>query len=106
MIQKTDILPILYECVEEWNAQAPPEKRIAKSPQTPLLGAGSPLDSLGLVHLLIGAEQRVGDAFGVSLTLADDKAISQTKSPFRTLETLSDYIVTLLGEHVSAGESQ
>jgi acyl carrier protein len=64
---------------------------------TDLIGPGS-LDSLGLVTLIVDLEQRFKDEYGVSLTLADDRALSQKNSPFRTLQSLTDYICLLIEE--------
>ena len=37
-------------------------------------------------------EQRLAEEHGISILLMSDKAMSQTKSPFRTVATLSDWI--------------
>ena len=63
---------------------------------TKLFGAEGSLDSLGLVSLLIDVEQRLEEKFGVVVTIADDRAMSQRRSPFRTVGTLSDYVCALL----------
>jgi D-alanine--poly(phosphoribitol) ligase subunit 2 len=65
---------------------------------TILYGRGGVLDSLGLVHLIIAVETAIADEFQVNLTLANERAISQRSSPFRTVGTLADYIVTTLKE--------
>ena len=54
-------------------------------------GAGSPLDSLGLVSLLIEVEEGLRDA-GWEISLSDERAVSQRHSPFRTVQTLAAYI--------------
>lgn len=65
------------------------------SPQAPIFGPGSPLDSLGLVSLLIDIEEAMQDR-GLEITLGDARAMSQTKSPFRSVPALVDYIETVL----------
>ena len=60
------------------------------------------LDSFGLVNLIVALEQRVEDEFGVSLTLADEKAMSTSRSPFRTVSTLREYVQKLLKDNVHA----
>jgi acyl carrier protein len=70
-----------------------------------LIGPRSVLDSLGLVTLLIDLEQRLDDEHGLALTLADERALSQKNSPFRTVRSLTDYICGLIEEaqdHVAA----
>lgn len=66
------------------------------SASTGLVGPQAALDSLGLVTLLVDLEQKIDEAFGCSLTLADERAMSQKSSPFRTVQSLSDYIAHLL----------
>ena len=55
-----------------------------KSLETALLGPDSRLDSLGLISLLVSLEREVADRFGVELTLADENALSEEDSPFRS----------------------
>ena len=57
-----------------------------------LLGRGAVIDSLGLVALIVEIEQRLEERHGVVVTLADERAMSQRHSPFRTVGTLSDYL--------------
>ena len=66
---------------------------------TTIYGNDSRLDSLGLVNLLVTIEQNIEDEFDASLTLADERAMSQKHSPFRTIGTLADYIDMLLKEN-------
>ena len=40
----------------------------------------------------------IADEFDVHVTLADERAISQRSSPFRTVGTLADYIVMVMKE--------
>ena len=65
---------------------------------THLIGGNSPLDSISLVSLIVEIEQQVNDRFGVMITLADDRAMSETRSPFRTVGTLAALIAQRLGE--------
>ena len=43
-------------------------------------------------------EQIIEDDFDVILTLADERAMSQKNSPFRTIDSLVNYIEFLLNE--------
>ena len=65
---------------------------------TRLIGSEAVLDSLGLVTLVIDLEQRLEEQHGMSLVLADDRAMSQGNSPFRTVQALTDYISLLIEE--------
>lgn len=66
--------------------------------ETRLIGRDSVLDSMGLVNLIVEIEQRLEDEFDISLVLADDRAMSQKNSPFRSVQSLSDYIYQLVAE--------
>jgi len=59
---------------------------------------GKKLDSLSLVTLIVDIEQKLEDDYEVVLILADDKAMSQKRSPFRSVRTLADYICQLMEE--------
>ena len=90
------VLDLIYEAIDEINQQLPPGRAMVKSPETVLFGKGAQLDSLGLVNLVVGTEQRLSDTFGVALTLANEKAFSMKQSPFRTVGSLADYVTGLL----------
>jgi acyl carrier protein len=70
---------------------------------TPLIGRGTVIDSLGLVQLIVDVEQRVQDDLGLTITVADDRAMSQRNSPFRTVGALSDYVQVLVEEQRTNG---
>jgi acyl carrier protein len=60
-------------------------------PDTPLFGPKGVLDSLGLVSVVVELEQALSDRTGREVSLMNDRAMSQTRSPFRTSQTLADY---------------
>ncbi|PDW04369.1 hypothetical protein [Candidatus Viridilinea mediisalina] len=70
---------------------------------TSLIGKQAVLDSLALVTLIVDLEQRLEEEFEVALTLADDRAMSQQHSPFRTVGSLAEYIGMLLAEELAHG---
>ncbi|MBU0983648.1 MAG: acyl carrier protein [candidate division Zixibacteria bacterium] len=98
MVDKKNILEEIYGAIGQLNGELPPDSQLDSSAETVLFGAGSKLDSLGLVNLIVGTEQRLQDRFGVAVTIADERAMSQKNSPFRTVGTLADYVELLLGE--------
>jgi acyl carrier protein len=66
--------------------------------ETVLVGSNAVLDSLGVVALIVEVEQRLEIDYSVSVTLANDRAMSQRNSPFRTVGVLSDYICAMIKE--------
>src|SRR5216117_2107831 len=91
-----NILAAIYRAVDWINGEMPPDRQLIKAPDTRLLGAESLLDSMHLVSLIIAIEREVEDAFGVALTLADERALSMKESPFRSIQSLADYIGILI----------
>lgn len=64
--------------------------------ETTLYGQGSDVDSLGLVQLLIDVEERVHSLYGIDVSSTDEKAMSQRNSPFRTVQSLANYLTDLV----------
>ena len=91
-------LPLITEIVvrlcKEHNDIAEPERLIDLSePGAAMLyGRQGVLDSLGLVSLLAGIELAIEEECGIQITLADERAFSQARSPFRTVASLAEYI--------------
>ena len=90
---------LIINAIKEINEQLPQEQQLGQSTKTVLFGKDGKLDSLGLVTLLVIIEQNIEDEFDVSITIADERAFSQKRSPFRTIGTLADYIDMLLREN-------
>ncbi len=97
-MQQNDVLKLIYAAIDEVNLALPPERQIEKSPETQLFGRASKLDSLGLVNLIVASEAQITQTTGAAITLADERAMSQKHSPFRTVGSLCEYITLLLQE--------
>ena len=91
-----NIVAAIHRAVDWINGELPPDRQLIKAPETRLLGSQSVLDSMHLVSLIITIEREVEDAFGVALTLADERALSMKASPFRSIQSLADYIGILV----------
>jgi len=61
---------------------------------TVLFGKDGALDSMGLVTLIVAVEQAIEDRYDASAGLADEKAMSQARSPYRSVASLADYAVS------------
>ena len=88
------ILNLIYESIDEISDQI--TTKVEKKPDEVLFGQSGKLDSLGLVNLIVALEGMVEDELDVTITLADEKAMSMKNSPFRTIQTLADYINLLI----------
>jgi acyl carrier protein len=90
------ILAAIYRAVDWINGESPSDRQLSKAPETQLLGSQSILDSMHLVSLIVAIEREVEETFGVALTLADERALSMKASPFRSIQSLADYIGMLM----------
>jgi hypothetical protein len=91
-----NIVAAIYRAVDWINSELPPDRQLTKAPETRLLGSQSVLDSMHLVSLIVTIEREVEETFGVALTLADERALSMKTSPFRSIQSLADYIGILI----------
>lgn len=66
---------------------------------TQLFGADGLLDSVGLVALVVAVEERLADELGIDVSLADERALSQQRSPYRTVSSLAGYAAALVPAH-------
>jgi acyl carrier protein len=64
------------------------------SAEAPIFGPDSALDSLGLVALLLDIEDGLR-AIGCDVVLSDERAMSQKRSPFRSVPALTAYIASV-----------
>jgi acyl carrier protein len=88
------VLAVLREVIAQNDQPVPADL----SEVTALIGRSTVLDSLGMVTMIVEVEQQIEGRFGVRLALADDRAMSQKNSPFRTVQTFTDHIVMLMAE--------
>ena len=99
-----NVLAAIYRAVDWINAELPPDRQLNKTPDTRLLGPQAVLDSLHLVSLLINIEREIQDMLGVTLTLANERALSMKESPFRTIESVASFIGVLISEAQNGSE--
>ncbi|SRR6266540_2295416 len=95
-INQDSVRQVLFDTIEEINETLPDDRKLKKQSETRLFGRDSSLDSLGLVNLIVAFEQRLADEFGLALTLADEKALSRKSSPFRSVDSFTNYVLELV----------
>ena len=98
-MNQQEVFTTVLEAVAEFNEQLDAEHKLELDAETCLLGRSSKLDSFGLVNLIILVEEKLYDKFDKSITLADERAMSQEHSPFRSVQSLADYVYALLSEN-------
>lgn len=89
--QEVQIIDLIVENIllmqDQNNLKVPPQLQAS----TALFGGEGFLDSMALVTLVVALEQGIEEKFGVSVTLADAAAMSQERSPYRTIQALAEY---------------
>jgi D-alanine--poly(phosphoribitol) ligase subunit 2 len=93
------VIDAVNSAVDDLNEILDAGERLGKSPDEALIGKDARLDSLGLVNLIVLVEEKIQEKFGVGITLVDERAMSQSKSPFRTLGSLAEFVEEQLNEH-------
>ncbi len=94
---KDGIQKILLDALEMANNSRSETEQIPVSIDTELYSSNGHLDSMGLVAFLIDVEESLMDK-DINITLSDERAMSQSQSPFRNIQSLTDYIRSLLKE--------
>lgn len=97
-MDRAALVNLIVTCVRDFRVTLPNAGDVPVEPTTRLFGPSGLLDSLGLVSVIVDIEQRLADEHGLTVSLMDDRAMSQSRSPFRTPETLADYIQGLVAE--------
>ena len=96
---ETQVNQILFDAIEEINEELPLHQKIKADHSTQLFGKNGALDSLTLVKLIVTAEQKVLETLNIAINLANEQAMSQKNSPFKSVESLANYIVLLVKEN-------
>jgi acyl carrier protein len=98
-LDKSSIVELIYKAIEEVNSQEDdPSKVIVKSLETVLIGPDGSLDSLGLVNFIVALEGIISDEINTDIALVDERAMMLENSPFRTVNSLAEYVNTLTKE--------
>ena len=86
---------IVSEAIGELNLQRGADEQLGLQATAALFGAG-PLDSLGLVQLIVELENRIEDASGRRVNLADDEILGEDAGPFASVGALTAYVAEIL----------
>src|SRR5262249_12093306 len=84
---REQLLTLLYSAIDSLNKELSGSTRLEKSPRTILYGEGGVLESLDLVRLVVLFERKVTAAIGRAVSITDDRALSQRRSPFRSVSS-------------------
>jgi acyl carrier protein len=87
---------LIIKCTQDALNEGEFGKNAVVNSESQLYGKGGVLDSLGLVRVIAELEDEIYAVTQKNITLADEKAMSQKSSPFRSVAALSEYISSLL----------
>jgi acyl carrier protein len=102
MLQTAEVTELVFNAISEINEQLPREGHLVSKLETILIGPASPLDSLGLVNLIVTVEQDAEIKWGVALMLFDAMSAGVGETPFNTVGTLVDYINQRIAKSATA----
>ena len=92
-MQKKKVTNCIFKAIDSISDQF----KLEKSLDTTIFIKGGTLDSFGLVSFIVAVEEQIEKEFNLNLVLADEKALQQKVYPFSTVDTLTDYVLLLLG---------
>jgi hypothetical protein len=92
------IVELVHRTVDEVNEDLEDDAKLSRDVETILYGPGATTDSMTLVSLIVAVEENIRREFGLSVTLANEKAMSMERSPFRTLDSMIGYVFDVVRE--------
>lgn len=98
MITSDQVDALIFRALDAINAEREPDEQIKPTPTTALFGIDAELDSLSFVSLIADVEESLILDYGLTISLADDRALAREESPYASVETLRDYILELAAE--------
>ncbi|MGE5755033.1 MAG: hypothetical protein ACM35G_04850 [Planctomycetaceae bacterium] len=96
MSARERVKKLLHESINNYASEQ--NITIPLDDDTPLLGRGAVIDSLGLVNILADFEAALSDRFNAEIVLANERAMAMERSPFRSVGRLVEYADSLLKE--------
>ena len=97
MVAAGELQEIVLAAMSSANLTRADDSQMTVAADAPIFGPGSPLDSLGLVSLLMDIEDGLAQ-LGIQLTLSDARAMSRKRSPFRDVPELVAFMTELLAD--------
>ncbi len=95
---KQETRKILAEVFDDLTSSWEKEKKVAYGDDLVLLGSNSIFDSMDLVNFISDIEVKISDVENKEITLVSETAFSKQRSPFKSMETLGNFIDELLAE--------
>ena len=105
-MNRDELVALISATARDFVLTAAGDAPVTVDEATRLFGSNGLLDSLGLVSVVLDVEQQINDHLNLAISIADDRAMSQQRSPFRTVGSLADYVLTLIAEQPQVGNAR
>ncbi len=96
-MQKNELVESMSELLQPLLGEEKSHGTLKAPASLPLVGQNAVISSMQLVSFIIDVEVMVAERYGTNLTLVSEKALARETSPFRSIDTLADYILELTG---------
>lgn len=93
-----DSVKIIIECVRQIADATGNEAAREVDEKSRLFGPDGLFDSMDLVMLTVDIEQKIFELTGKTVSLASEKAMSRSVSPFRSVKLMAVFLDELLEE--------
>lgn len=90
---ETLVLECLSDALEEIGESSSVDQ------QSRIYGKGSRLNSMAVVSMVVDLETRLAEQLDIEISLTDERAMSQKRSPFRDVSSITHYITNLCENH-------
>lgn len=97
-MDRAAVTALILEQLTQWDFPDPTANQAGFTDETILFGRDGLLDSIGLVSFVMDLEEAIHRACGVTISLVNERALSQNRSPFRQVSSLAEYAATLIAE--------
>ncbi|RMD85376.1 MAG: hypothetical protein D6815_02045 [Candidatus Dadabacteria bacterium] len=97
-LQRDDVVRMITDIITETLGENEGRAPACLGPDTVLIGEHATITSLQLVLVVVELEQRLEEEYSLVLDLANERAVSRQRSPFRSIGLLADYVLSLAGE--------
>lgn len=91
-----NIKNIIFECIKDIGLDT--DSNDLTNPNLETMLYPDNLDSISLVSLIADIEDRLSNEFNKNIILANEKAMSAKNSPFKSVQSLIDYSLSLVND--------
>jgi hypothetical protein len=100
-MQKQELVEMMLELLQDVLDENDEGEGLKAAPEAPLVGPEAIVTSMSLVSFITDVELAIDETWNSELMLVNEKALSREKSPFRSIDALSDYVLELAAEQAT-----